>query len=184
MYPFFSGGMPMKEVSIQELQINPYTMFGKDWLTLTAGNDSSGFNTMTVSWGHIGSIWDGGNGNHNMPTVVCYVRPSRYTKNFMDSEEYFTLSHFPEEYKKALRYLGSHSGRDEDKVQKMGLTHVFADGTTYFAEADLVFICRKLYTQELTEAGFADKEIISLNYPKKDFHTLYIGEIVKVLMAE
>ncbi|MDD7009348.1 MAG: flavin reductase family protein [Bullifex sp.] len=174
----------MKEVSIQELQINPYTMFSKDWMTLTAGNDSSGFNTMTVSWGHIGSIWDGGNGKHNMPTVLCYVRPSRYTKVFMDSEEYFTLSHFPEEYRKALNYLGSHSGRSENKVQTAGLTPVFYENTTYFAEADLVFVCRKLYVQEMTEAGFQDRDLITRNYPRKDFHTLYIGEIVKVLMAE
>ena len=69
----------MKEISIQELQINPYTIFGKDWMALTAGDESLGFNTMTISWGHIGSIWDS-KSRSNLPTIISYVRPSRYTK--------------------------------------------------------------------------------------------------------
>ena len=173
----------MKEVLIEDLKINPYTIFGKDWMALTAGNDVVGFNTMTVSWGHIGSIWDS-NQRNNLPTIISYVRPSRYTKEFMDSQEYFTLSHFPEEYHKALGYLGSHSGRDGDKVKEVGLTPVFSDNTTYFAQADLVFICRKIYTQEIKEEGFVEKDMVNRVYPKKDFHTMYVGEIVKILMAE
>ena len=173
----------MKELSIEDLEINPYTVFGKDWMALTAGEESLGFNTMTISWGHIGSIWDS-KSRSNLPTIISYVRPSRYTKEIMDSQEYFTLSHFPEEYHKALSYLGSHSGRDSDKVKEVGLTPIFSDNTTYFAEADLVFICKKLYTQELTEEGFVDKSIVPRVYPKKDFHTMYVGEIVKILMAE
>ena len=69
----------MKELSIEDLEINPYTVFGKDWMALTAGDELSGYNTMTISWGHIGSIWDSGN-KSNLPTIISYVRPSRYTK--------------------------------------------------------------------------------------------------------
>ena len=173
----------MKEVLIEDLKINPYTIFGKDWMALTAGDELSGYNTMTISWGHIGSIWDSGN-KSNLPTIISYVRPSRYTKEFMDSHEYFTLSHFPEKYHKALGYLGSHSGRDGNKVKEVGLTPVFDYGTTYFAEADLVFICRKIYTQEIIEKGFIEKEMVEKVYPKKDFHTMYVGEIVKILISE
>lgn len=107
----------MKEISINELQVNPYTLFGKNWMALTAGTEKDGFNTMTVAWGHLGSIWERGNHRNCLPTAICYVRPGRYTKKYMDKEEYFTLSHFAPKYKKALGYLGSHSGRNEDKKQ-------------------------------------------------------------------
>lgn len=112
------------------------------------------------------------------------MSPSRYTKKFMDKEEYFTLSHFTEQYQKALGYLGSHSGRDGDKIKEAGLTTVFTDGIPYFVEADMVFVCRKLYSATMTENGFVDRELIDFNYPNHDFHTMYIGEIVKVLMSE
>ena len=174
----------MKEIDIKELQVNPFNLFGKDWMALTAGTEKDGFNTMTVAWGHLGSIWERGNHRNCLPTAICYVRPSRYTKKYMDKEEYFTLSHFTPEYKKALGYLGSHSGRNEDKVKATGLTPVFSDETTYFAEADLVFICRRLYQAPLLETGYADKELIDFNYPDRDFHEVYIGEIVKVLVAD
>jgi len=173
----------MKEIKIQDLQINPFTLFGKDWMALAAGNEQDGYNAMTIAWGHLGSIWERGSHRNCLPTAICYVRPSRYTKSLMDKEEYFTLSHFPEQYRKALGYLGSHSGRDGDKIKAAGLTPVFADETVSFAEADLVFICSKLYSQELTEPGFKDQELVEFNYPQKDFHTMYVGEIVKVLRS-
>lgn len=174
----------MKETDIKTLQINPFNLFGKDWMALTAGTKRTGFNSMTVAWGHLGSVWERGSHRNRLPTAICYVRPSRYTKKYMDKEKYFTLSHFPAEYKKVLGYLGSHSGRNEDKVQATGLTPVFSDGTTYFAEADLVFICRRLYQAPLLEMGYVDKELIDFNYPGRDFHEVYIGEIVKVLVSD
>lgn len=171
----------MKAMDLKELQINPMTMIAKEWMLITAGTQERGYNTMTASWGHMGAIWGHGGGT---PTTCVYVRPQRYTKVFMDREPLYTLCFFPEEYKKALGYLGSHSGRDEDKVAKVGLTPVFKDGYTYFAEAKLVLVCKKLYRAPLLEEGFFDKEIVEDNYPNRDFHDLYIGEIVKVLVEE
>lgn len=170
----------MKETHYSELNINPMTKIAKEWMLITAGTEG-GYNTMTASWGHMGAIWGHGGGT---PTTCVYVRPQRYTKEFMDREPLYTLCFFPPEYKKALGYLGSHSGRDEDKVAKMGLTPVFADGTTFFAEADLVIVCRKLYRAPLLEECFVDKEIVEDNYPNRDFHDLYIGEILKVYVKE
>lgn len=174
------GKMLMKEISVSELNLNPMIKIAKEWMLITAGCGERGYNTMTASWGHLGSIWGHGGG---MPTACAYVRPQRYTKEFMDREELYTLSFF-DGYKKELAYLGSHSGRDEDKVAKMGLTPVFGDGYTYFAEASLVLVCRKLYRAPLVEEGFLDKSIIEDHYPQRDYHDLYIGEIVKVLTAE
>jgi len=171
----------MKEIAVKELQMNPMTLIAKEWMLITAGNEERGYNTMTASWGHLGSIWGHGGGR---PTATIFIRPQRFTKEFVDREDTFTLTFFPEEHQKALAYLGSHSGRDEDKVAKVGLTPVFADDTTYFAEAKLTLICRKLYRAPILEEGFIDKSIIDENYPQRDFHDMYVGEIVKVLVQE
>ena len=170
----------MKEIPYSQLTMNPMTLIAKEWMLLTAGTKDRGYNTMTCSWGHLGSIWGHGGG---LPTSVCYVRPQRYTKEFVDREELYTLCFF-EDNKKELAYLGSHSGRDGDKVAAVGLTPVFGDGYTWFAEASLVLVCRKLYRAPLVEEGFLDKTVVEDCYPERDFHDLYIGEIVKVLEAE
>ncbi len=174
----------MREINIKELQINPMTIFGDDWLALSAGNKESGVGTMCIAWGHLGSLWERETHANRLPTAVCYVRSSRHTKEFMDKEELFTLCSFDPKYKKALGYLGSHSGRDGDKITPAGLTPVYADGTVYFAEAKLVCICRKLYHAPLMEEGFVDKGLIDFNYPQKDFHEMYVGEIVKTLISK
>ncbi len=166
----------MREISVSELNLNPYEKIGKAWMLCTAGTEGS-YNTMTCSWGHLGCLW-------NLPTAVCYVRPQRYTKEFIDREEKYTLCFFPEAYKKALGYLGSHSGRDGDKVAEAGLTPVHADGYTYFAEASLVLICRTLYQAPLKGEFFRDEAVMDKNYPNRDFHDLYIGHIEKVLVSE
>ena len=104
----------MKEISVEELKLNPSTLIGKEWALLTAGN-KDGYNTMTVSWGQMGELW-------NKPTTVVYIRPQRYTKEFVDKSDYYTLSFLPDGHRDAQSYLGSHSGRDEDKLAKTDLT--------------------------------------------------------------
>lgn len=170
----------MREISVHELMMNPMDKIAEQWMLITAG-DERGCNTMTASWGHLGSIWH--QNGRTLPTSVVYLRPQRYTKEFVDREALYTLCFFPD-HKKELTYLGSHSGRDGDKVGAVGLTPVFGDGYTYFAEAELVLVCRKLYRAPLLEEGFLDEDIIEKNYPNRDFHDLYIGEIVKVLEKE
>lgn len=171
----------MKEISITELKLNPMTLISDGWLLITAGDQKRGYNTMTACWGQMGAVWGKGKG---LPTATVYVRPQRYTKEFMDREEHYTLSFFSKAYKRQLVYLGTHSGREEDKISKVGLTPVFAAEYTSFAEAKLVLVCRKLYRAPLIEEGFTDKSILEDIYPERDFHDMYIGEIVKVLVQE
>ena len=166
--------MKFRKVDKRDLQLNPVSMFGSDWPLLTSGNFEDGYNTMTIAWGHIGAIWNKG-------SITVYVRPQRYTKDFVDRNELFTVSVLPSKYKDELAYLGKVSGRDEDKVAKVGLTPIFDRDTTYFAEAELVFICRKLYQAQIKEANFLDHSLRDEVYPEKDFHTMYIGEIVEIL---
>ena len=167
----------MKEISIEQLKVNPVTLIGGEWALLTAGNKENGFNTMTVSWGHIGELW-------NKPTTVVYVRPQRYTKEFIDKEDTYTLSFFPEGHKKELSYLGAHSGRDEDKLAKTSLTPIFDGDSTYFEQAKLVLVCKKLFRLPMTAEAFLDKSLIDSFYKAGDFHEIYAGEIVKVLVSE
>ena len=169
----------MKQIDYKDMQFNPFNLIGGDWMLVTAGNEQTGCNTMTVSWGHLGCLW-----GHNDPSAVIYIRPSRYTKKFVDAEPYFTLSVLDGSYKKQLAYLGSVSGRDEDKISKAGLTPVYADGAVYFKEAKMVLVCRKMYAQELKEEGFFYQETLDQSYPQRDFHTMYVGKIEKILVNE
>lgn len=172
-----------REVRIEELDINPYTMFAKNWAILAAGNAKRGYNGMTISWGLVGSLWNGNAnpGFNGLPVCEVFVRPQRHTKRFMDANDAFTVSFFDPEYRAALGYMGSHTGASEDKIVNAGLTPLFTDDTTAFEEASLVFVCRKLYRDALDEGGFADMGIVASSYPDRDFHDAYIGEIVRVL---
>ena len=166
----------MREIPVSELLLNPIDKIGKEWMLCTAGGEGS-YNTMTCSWGHLGSLW-------NLPTAIRYVRPQRYTREFIDREERYTLCFFPEQHKRALGYLGTKSGRDEDKVAAVGLAPVHGDGYTYFAEASLVLVCRTLYQAPLQAECFRDAAVMDKTYPSRDFHDLYIGHIEKVLVSE
>ncbi len=169
--------MSFREVDIKELSFNPFTRIGSEWMLVTAG-DESGYNTMTASWGGLGYLW-----GKNVATI--YVRPQRYTKQFVDKADTFTLSFYDvPKYREALNICGTLSGRDCDKAKKAGLTPFFVDGTTAFNEASLIFVCRKLYADELEERLFLDHETVDAHYPQRDFHTLYVAEITKVLVKQ
>ena len=164
--------MKFKEITAEELNINPFTKIGSEWMLITAGNRDK-FNTMTASWGGLGVLW-------NTPVSFAFVRPSRYTYEFLEQEKYYTLSVLEPGNKKALQICGSKSGRDTDKVTEAGLTPVFDAQAPYFQQARLVLVCRKLYTRDLDPQQFLDPAIMG-NYKNGDFHRVYVGEIVKVL---
>lgn len=161
------------EITPNDIEKNTFTMIGNEYMLITAKKDDK-INTMTAAWGGLGVMW-----NKNVAYIV--VRPQRYTKEFVDFADSFSLSFFNGEIKDKLAYLGTVSGRDEDKITKSGLTAIFEDNIPYFEEAKLVLFCKKLFISEFKEDNFIDKEIMNKNYPNKDFHTLYIGEIKKVL---
>ena len=155
------------------MQADPFAIFDKRWFLLTAGDFAKGdYNTMTVSWGFLGTMW-------SMPVAQVVVRPQRYTREFLDKYDTFTLCSFPEEYRPALTLLGAKSGRDLDKIAASGLTPIAASkvAAPTFKEADLVFECRKHFRLPMTaESMLTDKALKS--YPAKDFHIMYIGEVL------
>lgn len=168
--------MAFKEIDIKELQFSPFEKIGKEWMLITAGNEGS-FNTMTASWGGLGVLW-------NKNVAFTFIRPSRYTFEFCEKEEYFTLTFFSEEYRKALSFCGTKSGRDYDKCKETGLTPRFDEKAPYFEEASLVVVCKKLYAQDMDKACICD-DVVTTNYGENEpMHKMYVGEIVKAYVKE
>ena len=166
----------MRNIKPQDISKNVFSAVGDQWMLITAGTAEK-CNTMTASWGGLGVIW-------GAPAATCYIRPQRYTKEFVDREEFFTLSFFGEEHRKALQLCGSKSGREVDKVKECGFTVQTAEcGAPYFEEAELVLVCRKRFAQPMDEANIP-QDVRDKFYPEKDYHTLYIGEIVEVLAKD
>jgi flavin reductase (DIM6/NTAB) family NADH-FMN oxidoreductase RutF len=160
-----------KIIKPQEISDNTFKLVGSDWMLVTAGTPDA-YNTMTASWGGFGVLW-------NKPVVWCVIRPGRYTYEFTEKSDTFTLTFYAEEHRSALNLCGTKSGRDIDKAAATGLTPAagMLEGTTIFEQARLVLECRKLYFQDIDPKNFLDPSIED-NYPDKDYHRMYIGEIV------
>ena len=161
----------MRELSLEYLNLDPFSMIGKDWCLITAGTQEK-WNTMTASWGFMGVMW-------NKNCIMATVRPNRYTHEFLKNNELFTVSFFENEYRKALAFCGSHSGRDCDKAKETGLVPLFTDNTVTFEQAKIVFVCRKIFTMDM-DPDCLDTEL-NKQYNSDPIHTEFIGEILKVL---
>ena len=174
----------LKVIRPEQISDNAFKMIGKDWMLVTACTKNENAegelvtgraNTMTASWGGVGVLW-------NKPVATIYLRPSRYTKEIIDSTDTFSLSVLSDKYRNALNYCGSHSGRDGDKFRPAKLNVEYMNGTPWIKKARLVIFCKKLYSQEFDSYCFHDEKMLKQNYKNDDFHTMYIGEITKVMM--
>lgn len=165
--------MSFRKIELSELSFNPFEKIGKEWMLITGGTMEN-FNTMTASWGQLGVLW-------NRNVLTCYIRPNRYTFDFVENGDTFTVSFLGEEYRKALAYCGSHSGRDCDKMAETGLTAAEFDGAAGIEQADLVMVCRKLYSYDMNSEGFLTDDGIQAQFFGTDpYHRAYIAEIVGV----
>ena len=163
-----------KIVKPADIPDNVFSLIADDWFLLTAGTEKDGFNTMTASWGWLGELW-------NKKVNFVFVIPQSHTWNFTEKNQLYTMSFFEEEHRPALKYCGTHSGRDVDKMAETGLTPFQPmQGTVAFEQARLIMVCRKLYYQDLQPSQFLFDGIEEL-YPEKGYHRMYIGEVVKVL---
>lgn len=163
----------LKEFDVENLNNNTFELIGKEWMLVAAG-DNIKHNMMTASWGSLGVLW-------NKKIVTVFIRPTRYTLEFVENNDYFSLN-FPID-RKVHGICGSKSGRDIDKTKASNLTPIYSDNTVYFQESKLVFICKKIYSSVLECSKFLDSEI-EKNYPNKDYHKVFIGEIVKAYKNE
>lgn len=156
------------------LKESVFSLIGDRWMLVAATDKSGRTNAMTASWGGMGVLW-------GKKVAFVFIRPQRYTKRFVDEAAKFTLSFFDDSYKKMLGYMGKVSGKDEDKIAKSGLTVTDRNGAPVFKEASLTLVCKKMYRDTLKEENFIDKSIIEKWYPQKDYHDVYVAEIVEEL---
>jgi flavin reductase (DIM6/NTAB) family NADH-FMN oxidoreductase RutF len=166
-----------KPINVKTLGDNVFKLLDNDWMLITAGNKES-FNTMTASWGAFGILW-------NKPVAICFIRPQRFTFGFVNKHDYFTLSFLTENFREALDFIGSHSGKDVDKIAKTGLTPAVNEhGNIYFSEARLVMECKKLYFDDIKPGNFILANLPKNIYPTGDFHRFFIGEITNCLTTD
>lgn len=168
----------MKEIKLSDLSFNPFDMVGKDWMLINAKTDNE-FNSMTASWGGFGHLW-------NKDVAFIFIRPQRYTKKLADDENVkLSLSFFNGQYKKELGYLGTISAyNDKDKIKKCGLNHIEVDGVDTYKEASLTFEIDKLYRQAIKEECFINKEVDASQYPKHDYHDVYVCEVKRAFIED
>ena len=155
-----------------DLNVNAFSLYAKDWALLTAGNKDA-YNTMTIGWGGIGTMW-------GKPAVTVYVRTSRHTLGFVDKNETFTLSWFDDSYKKDLGILGKESGRDGDKVAKTSLTPKFLEDGVTFEQANKTLVCKKMYRHEM-DLDAMSEDLREKWYSTDTVHVMYIAEVVDIL---
>ena len=167
--------MIFETVDPRSIKDNLIKCLAEEWALITAGN-SQGYNMMTASWGFFGEMW-------GSDSIAMIVRPGRYTMEFIDKNDYFTVSFYGDN-KAVHKVCGSKSGRDVNKTKETGLTPVSNDKYVYFKEARMVLIVKKQFVQRMTEDAFLDKAVIDKWYPEKDYHNMIIGKIEKVLIAE
>ena len=172
-------------MNFEEKEYKAFELFQKQWALVTAGSMEK-FNSCTVSWGSMGTLWTRPGKTGSVITVYLY--PTRYTCELLMESETFTVSFFPASFKKTLAVIGSRSGRDGDKVATAGLTPVsFGDSVTY-EEAEQTFLCRKVYQHQLAKEDIAQdvQEYYAANekvYPvdkngEWQPHYIFIGEII------
>jgi flavin reductase (DIM6/NTAB) family NADH-FMN oxidoreductase RutF len=173
------------EKSVRDLHGSPVQRIDEEWMLITAGNTATragNWNTMSASWGALGELW-------NKDVAFIFIRPSRRTRTFVEDNPLFTLSFFKEKYHKALDFCGEKSGRDYDKAAETGMTPIVFGGgiangriagAIAFREASEIIVCRKIYEQDIDPANFIDQSIAD-NYPKKDYHRMYVGEVLTLL---
>lgn len=164
-----------KKVDPKTLDFNVFSAIGNQWMLITAGTKEH-CNTMTASWGGLGILW-------SKPMATVYIRPQRYTKQFVDGNDYFTLAFFPLEYHDKLALCGTKSGRDMDKVKECGFTVAVGEGgAPYFEQAELVLVCRKQMVISMDPDAMPEE--VKQSHYEGDYHDIYWGEIVEVLKKD
>ena len=167
----------MKNVLPKDLNDNFFKRIGEEYMLITVTDKDGRVNTMTAGWGGVGVMWW-------KPICVGVIRPQRYTNELAALNDRMTFTFFGDEKKDALKICGTVSGRDCDKIALAGLKTVREEDYAYFDGAELVLVCKKIYVDKIKEDCFVDKSIIDSKYPNKDFHTVYVCEIEKVLIKD
>ncbi len=162
----------MKKIDISELNDNVFSTIGKEWMLVTAGTPSH-HNMMTASWGCLGWLW-------NKPVAVMFIRPERYTHQFIEQSDTTCLVFLgtDDEARKVYAFCGAKSGKDFDKTKECHLTPVATEnGGTTFEQARLTLECRKLYKTQIRHEEMLDTSTRQWYGAKGGMHDVYVMEI-------
>jgi flavin reductase (DIM6/NTAB) family NADH-FMN oxidoreductase RutF len=161
------------KIDAGSVELKIFEKIDKEWFLITAC-DGEKTNTMTASWGTMGTLW-------NKPVIICFIRPTRYTFSIMEEADVFTVSFLNKDHKKILNYCGSKSGSSVDKIKETGLLPVnLENGGISFEQANLVFECKKIYFDDIKPIFIIPEDVDEKTYPEKDYHRMYIGEVISV----
>ena len=151
------------------------SLFAKGAVAVAKGE--AGENSLTIGWGGLGVLW-------RKPTLTIYINKKRYSKKIFDNASYFSVCFFNEKYQKELgQFYGSLSGRDVDKIHD-GPFHVdYYEDIPFYKESEIVIFCKKIGQSDF------DINLIGLNeitewYKKDGVHTIYQGQVIKVIKSE
>ncbi|WRS26638.1 flavin reductase [Oscillospiraceae bacterium MB08-C2-2] len=165
-----------QKIDPKEMPGNAIQRIGDDWMLITTKRGEE-INTMTANWGGMGFLW-------HKPVVFLFVRPQRYTREFLDAGEEFTLSFYDRSFRPQMTLCGKQSGRDINKVEACHFTPRMFENAPAFEEAETVIACRKLFCQVQTEENFLDPSLLTSFYPDKDYHHFYVAEITGVYVEK
>lgn len=160
----------------EDFLLNPFNYFSQPGGMLVCAGNRDKSNAMTIGWGALGNLW-----GHGTNTVTVYVAEKRFTREFMENNDYFTIMTFKD--RDVLRYMGTRSGRDGDKAAALGLHVAYTEnGTPYYEEAECVIECKTMYSQEFAPEHFRDD--VPRNFYDgfaAGYHSFYIGKIIKAM---
>jgi len=160
----------------EDFLLNPFNYFSQPGGMLVCAGNRDKSNAMTIGWGALGNLW-----GHGTNTVTVYVAEKRFTREFMENNDYFTIMTFKD--RDVLRYMGTKSGRDGDKAAALGLHVAYTEnGTPYYEEAECVIECKTMYSQEFAPEHFRDD--VPRNFYDgfaAGYHSFYIGKVVKAM---
>lgn len=159
-------------MNLKNFNLSPLYILDKKWAVLTCGEKDK-YNSMTISWGGLGTLW-------HKPVVTIYVRPNRYTYEFMENHEYYTISFYDDAYKSDLTLLGTKSGRDINKVELTNLTPELLSNRISFKEAILTIVYKKIYSQDLNIESIPKGEVDKF-YNEEPLHRMFIGEVIDII---
>jgi len=169
--------MSLKKIEFRDLSVKAFEIFAKRSPLLVAG-DKERCNPMTIGWGGLGTLW-------SQPVCTVYVRPQRYTYGLMEQKDTFAVAVMGEEYAAQIAYCGKNSGRDGDKVKACGFTLAYGlEDTPLIEQAEMIFVCRKLYAQDMKPECFVDETPRQRYYAQEDYHRTYVGRVEEVYVKE
>jgi flavin reductase (DIM6/NTAB) family NADH-FMN oxidoreductase RutF len=164
-----------RQIKAEELNENVFKLIGKDWMLITAG-EINNFNTMTANWGALGILW-------HEPICICFIRPQRFTYEFIEKNNIFTLSFFTEKDRDILNYCGQVSGRETNKIKETCLLPFSTkEGGIGFEQARIIIEAQKIYFSDINPSNFIDLNIHNF-YPKHDYHRMFVGKITNCLIS-